>query len=89
MHSANRKAIYHDHPSRSCLYNYYKNNKMSDEATNPFKSHVANTAGSSEVNPFVSAYNSDNDPSGRKRKREGSGWSDDDDQKSRPSTPYT
>ena len=85
MHSANRKAIYHDHPSRSCLYNYYKNNKMSDEATNPFKSHVANTAGSSEINPFASAYDSDND---RKRRREGSGY-DDDDQKSRPSTPYT
>ena len=89
MHSANRKAIYHDHPSRACLYNYYKNNKMSDDSANPFRPLVANNVESYTVNPFVSAYDSENDPTGRKRRREENGYSPEHDStRSRPSTPH-
>ena len=88
MHSATRKAIYQNHNSRSCKYNYYKNNRASNDSENPYTQHVANNATSSSVNPF--SYDSDHseDRSTRKRNRESRSWSPDPSPRSRPPTPY-
>jgi hypothetical protein len=73
LYSAERKGIYHNHSSRSCAYNYYKNNKLSNDSANPYKPLVANKAGVIVDNPFYSSQHSDHsDVDTDHRKRRGS-----------------
>ena len=62
---------------------------MSDDSANPFRPLVANNVESYTVNPFQSVYDDENDPTGRKRRREENGYSPEHDStRSRPSTPH-